>query len=106
MAAAGVGWQVFLVDGGAAFGAVRRVRRRGLTVYVEGGGEFDVPLEAIRKIEPMKVILDYERLPAPMREAIGHAADEEDYPPSTIDAAARTIDDPEARPEDRHGRSW
>jgi hypothetical protein len=76
------GDQVFLADVGEEFGAVRAVRPGGravLLVYVENGGEFLVPLDAVRAAHSGKVIVQASRLPAELRAAIRHAHDAERY---------------------------
>jgi hypothetical protein len=75
------GFEVFLVDGEHAFGAVRQVAPHGrneLTIYVENAGDFSVPLEAIKAVHAQKVILDSSKLDRRLRRAIGHAHDAED----------------------------
>jgi len=37
------GFDVFLHDGEKSFGAVRQVRKTELVVYIENGGDFDIP---------------------------------------------------------------
>jgi hypothetical protein len=76
------GDQVFAADGGEEFGAVRQVRpggRPALVVYVENGGEFVIPLDAVRAVHSGKVIVQISRLPAEVRSAIRHAHDAERY---------------------------
>ena len=36
------GFDVFLIEGGHAFGAVRQVRKSELVIYVENAGDFEV----------------------------------------------------------------
>jgi hypothetical protein len=83
-----VGFPVFLVDGGDAFGAVRIVGvggRPDLRVHVEGSGEHVIPYEAIEKVASKKVIVSWGRLGAEVQRAIAHALDLEDFPPSGED---------------------
>jgi hypothetical protein len=72
------GFDVFLHDGEKAFGAVRQVRHKAITVYVENGGDFEVPLAAVRDVHDQKVVLDGARLDARLREAIRRAHGGED----------------------------
>jgi hypothetical protein len=74
------GFQVYLVEGGEPFGAVRDAAPGGnaLVVYVENAGDFEIPLEAVRSVHDGKVILDAERLDARLRQAIAHAHDREE----------------------------
>lgn len=75
------GDQVYLTEGGEEFGAIRAVAPNGepeLLVYVENGGEFTVPLEAVAAVHDRKVILREHALTAEMRAAIKHAHDRED----------------------------
>jgi hypothetical protein len=76
-----VGDQVFAVDGGEVFGAVRQVAPHGrpeLVIYVENAGDFVVPLDAVEAVHAQKVIVDCNKLDARLREAIGHAHDAEE----------------------------
>ncbi|NZA27119.1 hypothetical protein H0E84_12085 [Luteimonas sp. SJ-92] len=75
-----VGCMVFVVDGELGVGAVREVRSASaeLVVNIENAGDFVIPLDAVRDVHSGKVVLDVERLPAPVREALGHAHDAED----------------------------
>jgi hypothetical protein len=45
---------------------------------VENGGEFRVPLSAVRKVHDEKVILDPKQLDKGLLDAVGHAHDSED----------------------------
>lgn len=71
------GYQTFVSDGDAEFGAVRDVSRDELIVYVENAGEFRVPLSAVKAVHAKKVIFDCGKLELPLRRAIGHAHDAE-----------------------------
>jgi hypothetical protein len=76
----GIGYQVFVSDGGEEFGAVRAVRPNGraeLLVYVENAGDFTVPLTAVEAVHSQKVVLNCKRLSPEIRRAIGHAHDSE-----------------------------
>ena len=75
-----IGYQVFASDGGEEFGAVRQVTPQGrpeLVIYVENGGDFVVPLEAVEAVHSQKVILNCRKLDRRLRVAIGHAHDAE-----------------------------
>ena len=72
-----VGYQIFVHDGDAEFGAVRDVSPRGLVVYVENAGDFNVSWDAVREVHSKKVILDCRKLDPNLRAAIGHAHDAE-----------------------------
>jgi hypothetical protein len=75
------GFMVFVSDGDEGLGSVRRVRpdnRPELVVYIENGGDFVVPLDAVEDVHFGKVILKCERLDQNLRAAIGHAHDAED----------------------------
>jgi hypothetical protein len=75
-----IGFQVYAVEGGEEFGAVRGFmpQTNGLVIYVENAGEFVIPLEAIQAVHDAKVIVDIERLDARVRTAIAHAHDREE----------------------------
>jgi hypothetical protein len=76
-----VGDQVYAVDGGEVFGAVRHVAPHGrpeLVIYVENAGDFVVPLDAVEAVHAQKVIVNCSKLDARLREAIGHAHDAEE----------------------------
>jgi hypothetical protein len=76
-----VGDQVFAVDGGEVFGAVRQVAPHGrpeLVIYVENAGDFIVPLDAVEAVHAQKVIVNCSKLDSRLREAIGHAHDAEE----------------------------
>jgi hypothetical protein len=72
-----VGYQTFVSDGGAEFGAVRDVSTDALLVYVENAGEFRIPLDAVKAVHSQKVILECKKLDHRLRRAIGHAHDSE-----------------------------
>lgn len=72
-----IGYQTFVSDGEAEFGAIRAISSDSLTVYVENSGEFQVPLSAVRAVHSKKVIFDCRKLDAALRRAIGHAHDAE-----------------------------
>jgi hypothetical protein len=75
------GFDVFVHDGEKAFGAVRRVSPHGrpeIVVYVEGAGDFVVPLGAVKDAHSEKVILDGAKIDAKLKAAIAHAHGRED----------------------------
>lgn len=72
------GFDVFLHDGEKSFGAVRRIRKDAIVVYVENSGDFEIPLNAIKDAEAEKVILDSVRLDAKLLDAIRRAHTGED----------------------------
>lgn len=75
-----MGYQVFIVDGGEEFGAVREVEPQGreeLVIYVENAGDFTVPLTAVTAVHSQKVILNYNKLEPRLQQAIRHAHDAE-----------------------------
>ena len=75
-----IGFQVYAVEGGEEFGAVRGFmpQTNGLVIYIENAGEFVIPPEAIRAVHDGKVIVNIERLDARVRAAIAHAHDREE----------------------------
>lgn len=72
------GFDVFVHDGDKAFGAVRRVHKEEIVVYVENAGDFAVSMKAVRDAHDEKVILDCGKLDLVLRRAIGHAHEGED----------------------------
>lgn len=72
------GFDVFIHDGGKAFGAVRQVLGHGIVVYVENAGDFEVPLSAVKEVEAEKVVLDSGKLDLRLRDAIRRAHAGED----------------------------
>jgi hypothetical protein len=75
-----VGFHAFVADSEEEFGAVRELwpGRRELTVYVENGGDFTVPIDAVLSVQAEKVVFDCRKLEPRLRAAIGHAHDAED----------------------------
>ena len=75
-----IGFQVYAVEGGEEFGAVRGYmpNANALVIYIENAGDFVVPLEAVHRVHDGKVIVDVGRLDARLREAIAHAHDREE----------------------------
>ena len=74
---AGIGFQVYVEEGGEEIGAVREVHHDHLLVYVENAGDFKVGPDAIRSVHDGKVLLDPARIADELRAAIAHAHDEE-----------------------------
>jgi hypothetical protein len=72
------GFDVFLHDGEHAFGAVRHVSVRDITVYIENGGDFVVPMNAVQEVHDEKVILDGRKIDKALAEAIRKAHIAED----------------------------
>ncbi len=75
------GFDVFVHDGDKSFGAVRQISPDGrpeIVVYVEGAGDFVVPLSAVQDVHAEKVILHCGRIDHRLKAAIGHAHDAED----------------------------
>ena len=68
-----VGYQAFISDGDAEFGAIREVLPNGVVVYVENAGDFRVGLAAVKAVHSGKVIFDCDKLDDRLRRAIGHA---------------------------------
>jgi hypothetical protein len=75
-----IGDQVYMVEGGEKFGAVRGYmpQANALVIYIENAGDFVVPLEAVHAIHDGKVVLDVVRLDGRVRTAIAHAHDREE----------------------------
>ena len=73
-----VGFMAFVAEGKEGIGAVREVTRDHIVVYIENGGEFEVPRAAVRKVHDEKVILDPKKLDKRLLEAVGHAHESED----------------------------
>jgi hypothetical protein len=72
------GFDVFLHDGDKAFGAVRQIRHNEIVVYIENGGDFEIPLAAVKEVHDEKVVLDSGKLDAKLKEAIRRAHTGED----------------------------
>ncbi|HWA68226.1 MAG TPA: hypothetical protein VG821_00135 [Rhizomicrobium sp.] len=72
------GFDVFLHDGEDSVGAVRKVFKTELVVYVENAGDFEVPFSAVKDAEAEKVILDSGKLPKGMLDAIRRRHSSED----------------------------
>jgi hypothetical protein len=77
-----VGYQVFERDGTEEFGAVRDlvlVEPPGIVVYIENSGEYTVPLSAITAVHSGKVLVDVNKLPPDVQNAVRHAHDREQF---------------------------
>jgi hypothetical protein len=72
------GFDVFAHDGEKSFGAVRQVRKHEIVIYVENGGDFVVPMDAVMDAHSEKIILDSGKLHANLKEAIRRAHSGED----------------------------
>ena len=72
------GFDVFIQEGGKAFGAVRQVHAHSIVIYVENAGDFTVPLSEVRAVESEKVVLDPAKLEPKLLEAIRRAHAVED----------------------------
>ena len=72
------GFDVFVHDGGKAFGAVRQILPGGIVVYVENAGDFEVPLAAVKAVHDEKVVLEAGKLDAKLADAIRRAHAGED----------------------------
>ncbi len=72
------GFDVFLHDGGHAFGAVREARKNEIVVYIENAGDFRVPVSAVKEVDSEKVVLDRSKLSPILLEAIARAHSRED----------------------------
>lgn len=72
------GFDVFVHDGEKAFGAVRKVSAHDITVYIENGGDFVVPRDAIKDVYSEKVVLNPAKLDSRLKDAINRAHSGED----------------------------
>jgi hypothetical protein len=75
-----IGFQAFVADGSEEFGAVREVFPESVVVYVENSGDFVIPIGAVESVHADKVIFACDKLTPPLRQAIGHAHDQEELP--------------------------
>lgn len=73
-----VGDMAFTAEGREGIGAVRALHQGHFVLYVENGGEFDIPASAIARVHDGKVLLDPSKLTRALLQAIGHAHDRED----------------------------
>jgi hypothetical protein len=74
---AGVGFQVYLEEGGEEVGAVREIHHDYLLVYIENAGDFRIGPDGIRRVHDGKVMLNDAGLDDAVRDAIKHAHDAE-----------------------------
>ncbi len=74
------GHMVFVSDGQVGIGAVREVLRDSsqIVVNIENGGDFVLPMDVVRDVHSGKVLLDVDKLDAPVREALRHVHEAED----------------------------
>jgi hypothetical protein len=74
-----VGFRVFVAEGEDGAGAVRALKpdEDAVVVNIENGGDFTLPLSAIRDVHDDKVILELSQLPAEMCRAFDHLHDAE-----------------------------
>ncbi|MCC8627365.1 hypothetical protein [Xanthomonas vesicatoria] len=74
-----IGQMVFLRDGEVGVGAVRDILNDGaeLVINIENGGDFVLPASAVRDVHSGKVLLDVDRLPEDVRNALRHVHDSE-----------------------------
>ena len=90
-------FRVFLGEGMDGAGAVRALGDNGdVVVNIENAGDFSLPLSSVRDVHDDKVILDFERLPVPLREALHHLHDAEfpDYAAADPDEGTPLEDEP------------
>lgn len=73
-----IGFMAFLAEGKEGIGAVRDLSDDGVVIYVENGGEFIVPMSAVRSVHDGKVMLDPNRLDRALLDAVGRVHDRED----------------------------
>jgi len=72
-----VGDQVFLEEGGEEIGAVRKVERDHLVVYVEAAGDFIVHGPEVRAVHYGKVVLEADKVDPRLLEAARGAHERE-----------------------------
>ncbi|HYG06532.1 MAG TPA: hypothetical protein VD865_08975 [Stenotrophomonas sp.] len=79
-----VGQMVFVTDGEVGVGAVREVRRGAseFVVNIQNGGDFVLPFDAAKDVHFGKVVLDVQRLPKEVRDALRHPHDAEIHNPT------------------------
>ena len=77
-----VGDMAFLIDGGVAVGAVRKLSDSSVSIYVENAGEFNIPFWAIGSTHSHKVILLHSLMTENFLAATRHAHDDEQDPDS------------------------
>ncbi len=72
------GFMVFVAEGTEGIGAIREVTDNAVVIYIENGGEFTVPLSAVKAVHDQKVMLDPRLLDRKLLKAVGHAHEAED----------------------------
>jgi len=72
------GAMAFLVGNADGIGAIRKVGKDKITVYVENAGDFILPLSAVAGVREQKVMLDPAKVGDDLLQAIKHAHDRED----------------------------
>jgi hypothetical protein len=74
-----VGFRVFVGEGKDGAGAVRALKpdQQAVVVNIENGGDFTLPMSAIRDVHDDKVILELSDLPEEMCRAFDHLHDAE-----------------------------
>ncbi|UYB52259.1 hypothetical protein OCJ37_20230 [Xanthomonas sp. AM6] len=79
-----VGQMVFVTDGELGVGAVREVRQASaeFVVNIQNGGDFVLPLSAVKDVHSGKVILAVDKLPEQVRDALRHPHDAEIQTPT------------------------
>lgn len=89
------GYMVFVADGEVGVGAVREVHPDSgeLVVNIENGGDFTLPASAVRDVHSGKVLLDVDRLPSPVRQALEHPHDAEDPDYEALDSKDGTLEE-------------
>jgi hypothetical protein len=75
-----IGYQAFAKGAEEEFGAVRQVHPQELVVYIEDTGDTVVPMAAVLDVVEGKVIIDVQRLPETVQQAVAKAHRDEDYP--------------------------
>ncbi|KLJ02543.1 hypothetical protein WQ56_03230 [Luteimonas sp. FCS-9] len=78
---------VFVADGELGIGAVREIREASseFVVNIQNGGDFVLPMSAVKEVHFGKVVLQVDRLPDDVRSALRHPHDAE-IPTSTYSA--------------------
>jgi hypothetical protein len=71
------GQMVFVADGAMGVGGVREVRESDLVVNIQNAGDFVLSMDAVRDVHDGKVVLDLNKLDAPVLEALRHVHDAE-----------------------------
>lgn len=72
-----VGQMVFVADGELGIGAVREVGENDWVVNIQNGGDFKLPMRAIKEVHSGKVLLALDQLPQDVGEALRHPHDAE-----------------------------